>query len=377
MNTIPFRSLGKYDWPSTPVNRGLDRLREAVRPLLNRGDASGIDTGRLERPSQALLDDLSEPPAHQPVVSELDATLSGWLDAPENGPRHQTIVLPPCDREDLLGRWAGDRGLPVFGLDRGVGELDALDTASAEPLVVPKLERHFLRTRDGLVRMRILIDRMARMERSLIVGCNSWAWQFLRKSCEIDLVFSDPVTFRAYDRERLRAWLGTLAHAPADETALCFRAAATGRDVFGNGDGEAEVSSFMTDLAKRSLGIPWVAWHLWRDSLRTEIPIHDDEDAMRDCKPNTLWVAELQSPSVPSRSDQNALLILHALLIHGGLTDDQIVQTVPLVTYTNVLSSLLRGGLIDETDGLYRCHPAAYPAVRDGLKNNGYPVDVL
>ncbi|MEM9600823.1 MAG: hypothetical protein AAF926_07360 [Pseudomonadota bacterium] len=41
------------------------------------------------------------------------------------------------------------------------------------------------------------------------------------------------------------------------------------------------------------------------------------------------------------------------------------------------MSSLLRAGLIDVTDGLYRCLPAAYPVIRDGLRNNGYPLDVL
>jgi hypothetical protein len=69
--------------------------------------------------------------------------------------------------------------------------------------------------------------------------------------------------------------------------------------------------------------------------------------------------------------------VLHALLIHGGLTGDQIVQTVPLVTYTHVLASLERSGLIDKVDGLYRCRPAAYPVIRDGLNNSGYPVDIL
>jgi hypothetical protein len=80
---------------------------------------------------------------------------------------------------------------------------------------------------------------------------------------------------------------------------------------------------------------------------------------------------------LPSRSDQNALLVLHALLIHGGLTQDQIVQTVPLVSYTHVLASLQQAGLIDKTDGFYACLPSAYTAIRDALNNNGYPVDSL
>jgi hypothetical protein len=71
------------------------------------------------------------------------------------------------------------------------------------------------------------------------------------------------------------------------------------------------------------------------------------------------------------------LLILHALLIHGGLTEPLIARTVPLVSYTNVLASLVSAGLIDREDDAYRCVPAAYPVIREGLKNNGYPMDVL
>ncbi|MEM7728699.1 MAG: hypothetical protein AAF311_05420 [Pseudomonadota bacterium] len=396
---LPFRALGRYAWPRTPVNRGVDKLRGRLRGLWTSKDSpAGIDKGRLEPVSAARLDRLAPAPAHAPVHAELDATLRDWIADPGSLVRRQTLVLPPCDREDLVGSWAAERGLQVFGTDRREAELDALDDADADPLVIPKLERRFLRTRDGLAGMRRLIDRIAAMERRTVIGCNSWAWQFLRKSCEIDLVFADPVTFRAYDRERLRAWLGALAHGPKSENGevdgegtVCFRAVQNGRDVFGNGDGETELSAYMTDLAKRSLGIPWVAWHVWRDSLRVEIAPEEEragpfpqpgpakEALAGDAPPDrrTLWVTDASAPSVPSRGDQNALLVLHALLIHGGLTQDQIGQTVPLVSYTNVLASLVGGGLIDRTDGLYRCVPAAYPAVRDALGNNGYPVDVL
>ncbi len=378
---LPFRSLGKYDWPSTPVNRGMERLRERVRELTGRKeDASGIAADRLDPVPADLLERIVDAPANQPVLAELDATLDGWLSDPDGPKRLQTIVLPPCDREDLLGRWADSRGLQVFDTDRRLGELDALDDPEAAPLVIPKLEARFLRTLDGLDDVRRLLDRIATLERRAVIGCNSWAWQFLRKSCEIDLVLSEPVTFRAFDKQRLRAWLGSLAHGPGGEDTVCFRSAQSGADVFGNGEGDAEVSPYMADLAKRSLGIPWVAWHLWRPSLFLAKPEEGEETATPvdpSCDPHTVWVTPIKPLALPNRNDQNALLVLHALLIHGGLTADQIAQTVPLVSYTNVLPSLLREGLVDRVDGLYRCLPAAYPAVRDALNNNAYPVDVL
>jgi hypothetical protein len=380
---ITFRPLGKFEWPSTTVNRGVDLALSQFRKKLRRSDKdAGIDPERLSPAPVDLLGRVCEPPAHFPLLAELDATLSAWLTDENTSHKVQTIILPPCDRENLLGQWAEANDLQTFGTDRKMAELDALDNPEATPLVIPKLEQRFLRTRSGLHDVRQLLDRLSIMERRIIIGCNSWAWQFLRKSCEIDLIFAAPMTFQAFDKKRLRSWLGTLALDPADGANLCFRSASSGQDVFGNGEGETEVSEFMTELAKASIGVPWVAWHLWNDSLHIEKTIDEDNNSEETAPPvadtrETIWVIDIRPPSVPSRNDQNALLVLHALLIHGGLTQDQIVQTVPLVTYTHVLPSLIRSGLIDKIDDLYRCLPAAYPVIRDGLNNSGYPVDIL
>lgn len=380
---VTFRPLGKYEWPSTAVNRGVDLALAQFRKKFRRSDKdAGIDAEHLVPATPEMLDRVCEPPSHFPLISELDATLGSWLLGETSTDRVKTIVLPPCDRDDLLSHWAVTHDLQVFGTDRLMAELDGLDDPHATPLVIPKLERRFLRTRGGLHDIRQLLDRLAVMERRIIMGCNSWAWQFLRKSCEIDLIFAAPMTLQAFDKNRLRNWLGTLALDPADEATLCFRSASSGQDVFGNGEGETEISAYMTDLAKGSIGVPWVAWHLWKKSLHTAKPLDgaedpkDDRHAKADTR-ETVWVTDIKSPSVPNRNDQNAFLVLHALLIHGGLTQDQIVQTVPLVTYTHVLASLVRSGLIDKVEGLYRCIPAAYPVIRDGLSNSGYPVDSL
>lgn len=381
---LPFKPLGQYAWPSAPVNHGVETLLSQFKQWLGRRDMSvGIDQTRLQIPSADFVNTVAEPPANHPLLEELTFALSHWVQSDTADTPHQMIVLPPCDREDLLHQWANAEGLPFFGLDRSFADLDEFDTNEASPVILSKLEHRFLRTRQGLIEVRLLLDRVSRMTRPVLIGCNSWAWQFLRKSCEIDLIFPDPLMFQAFDKTRIRRWLGTLAHSPEDTETFCFRSVSTGRDVFGNGEGEAEVSAFMTDLARRSHGIPWIAWHLWRMSLRVmdRDQASSDTEGALDRKPadgiETIWVMDLPAPTVPNRNDQNALLVLHSLLIHGGLTEDQIVQTVPLVSYTNVLTSLVRARLIDQIDGQYRCLPSAYPAIRDGLKNNSYPVDIL
>ena len=378
-----FRPLGEFEWPTTAVNRGFDLAMTQFRKKFRRNDKDGgVDPKYLVPPPPELLDRVCEPPSHFPLISELDETFDAWLSDTASTDRAKMIVLPPCDRDDLLSHWAETHDLQVFGTDRLMAELDGLDDPGATPLVIPKLECRFLRTRSGLHDIRRLLDRLSGMERRIIMGCNSWAWQFLRKSCEIDLIFSAPMTFHAFDKQRLRNWLGALSLDSKDTQALCFRSASSGRDVFGNGQGETEISAYMTDLAKASIGVPWVAWHLWKESLHTLEPTEDNEEPVNDKQAEadpreTIWVTDIKPPTVPNRNDQNAFLVLHALLIHGGLTLDQIVQTVPLVTYTHVLASLVQSKLIDKVDGVYRCIPAAYPVIRDGLSNAGYPVDIL
>jgi hypothetical protein len=380
---LPFRPLGQYNWPSSPVNRGLDRFRDRVTALFgSKQTKSAIDTAQLDAAPVGLLDRLVGRPAHQPLIADLDATLEDWLTSDPGASRLQMIILPPCDREDLLGTWAKARLLPIFPDDGQAADLSQQDDQSAAPLVIPHLERRFLRSLNGLDEVRRMLDQLSQMDRRVIIGCNSWAWQFLRKSCEIDLVCANPLSMQAYNQERLRAWLGRLAFASPDDgqPGLCFRTISDGRDVFGNMDGEAEISSFMSHLAKRSLGIPWVAWQFWRSSLKVRPTAHDDPDQTPESvpyDPDTIWVSDLSGPTVPDRNNQTALLVLHALLIHGGLRRDQIEETVPMIAYSNVIPALQREGLIDETRGLYRCVPIAYPAIRDALSSSGYPMDTL
>ncbi|MEM9601188.1 MAG: hypothetical protein AAF926_09205, partial [Pseudomonadota bacterium] len=318
---VPFRPLGKYDWPSTPVDHGIDRFRSAfLERLRGRKDQSAVDTQTLQPAGSELLDRLAPPPASHPLMAELDLTLQDWASSPKTHQPLQMIVLPPCERNDILSVWARENALELFSSDRDPAELESLNIPDQPPLIIPRLEDRFLRTPQGLHAVRELVKALTGFRRRALIGCNSWAWQFLRKACEIDLVLNEPMTFRAFNRHRLRNWLGSLALGtlPDDVSEdraerLCFRSVDKGTDVFGNGDGEDEISAYMTELARRSFGIPWVAWHLWRESLYVVPPSDEDITETADMSsPETIWVMRPRMVSLPDRSDQNALLVLHA-----------------------------------------------------------------
>ena len=145
-------------------------------------------------------------------------------------------------------------------------------------------------------------------------------------------------------------------------------------------DGELEHDYFL-HLAARSLGIPWVAWHQWRRSLRsgleekdepTEAPEQESKDDQQ-----TLWVAALEDYSLPGEKSDIALLVLQALLIHGGLTAEELRLVIPVIGDSNILVALRNAGLIENRDGQFTCLAAAYPAIRSGLITAGFPKDQL
>ena len=380
----PFRPLGNYDWPSTPVNRNIDRIKSLLKKRLFRSkNNGGIDLERLQPAEEHLLDKVAAPPANKPLIEELDFTLEDWIS--EENPKQpiKTLIFPPCDRENFLRSWAGEKEYPILELDDFERKISNApdkisDLFDQDILVIPRLEDWFRRSETHLASVRLLLSALETPPQKIIIGCNSWAWQFLRKACEIDAVCIDPLTFQAFDTKRLGRWLESLSEGITDAS-LNFKSAKSGGDAFDFKPGSEQHNDYMSDLANKSLGIPWVAWNIWRASLQTdsdkEPPIKDA--TMSESAVETLWITELRDFALPNRHDQNALLVLQTLLIHNGLSRADIELTVPTSQYTNVIPSLIHSGMVDKIEDIYHCVPAAYPAIRDGLRSAGFPTDIL
>ena len=69
--------------------------------------------------------------------------------------------------------------------------------------------------------------------------------------------------------------------------------------------------------------------------------------------------------------------MLHALLIHGTLSAEEIDRVVPLDGRGAILASLLHAGFVNRGPDGYRIRTAAYPSVRSGLTAAGFPVAPL
>ncbi len=380
---VTFEPIGHYKAPPLPTEHVVRRLLERARNAVSgESDDPVVGKDHLARATTELLDAVAGPPACGPLLDELDRTLREWLGDPAPASRLKVIVLPPCDRNDVVETWAREHGHRVVEppdrqtLLRATAR-PALDDGGDGPIVVPRLERWFLRHRTGLAAVRALLAEFAHVERHCVIGCNSWAWAFLAKATDAAIVLPKALTLRPFDAARLQGWLSSLAR--ADETdAMTFRLSGSGADVFAADDDGKRADRHLEQLAARSLGIPWVAWHLWRESLRTgDAPSSKKAKRLADRDDRTLWISDLDEPVLPDDREEYALLVLQALLIHDALTPGELSDVMPPEGEHDLIPSLLATGFVERSNGTIRIRPSAYPTVRRELKAAGYPVDVL
>ena len=382
--TKPFQPLGDYDWPSSPVNHNLDKLKDVLKQqVFRRRNEKGVESNNLAPIETPYLDEVVPPPAHEPLMQDLDLTLEDWINEAHPAQAIKTLIFPPCDRNNFLQSWAEKNNYPVLNPAEFEKKLKKTPTKIGELfdsdiLVIPRLEDWFRRSETRLANLRALLSALETYPQKVVVGCNSWAWQFLRKSCEIDSICTRPMTFQAFNGKRLSRWLEDLSNR-AGGANLTFKSAESGKDAFNLNSNADSKNEFMSELANKSLGIPWVAWSLWRDSLRASREKEQSlaKSEQEESQIQTLWITQLRDFSLPDHHDQSALLVLQTLLIHNGLSREDIDLTVPNSQYSNVLPALINAGLVDKMGDIFQCVSAAYPSIRDGLRSAGYPMDVL
>jgi len=394
-----FQPVEAYDPPSLPTVDWLQATLTRLRTLVQRSDAQPfIADDRLQRSTLDMLDQVVAPPACGPLVDELQATLGTWVDADQPTFCQQLVVMPPCDEKGVMESWAERYGHQLLDAPAR----DTLFTADASSLprlegasllVIPRLEEWFVRHRNGLALVRALLSRLNSLGRRCVIGCNSWAWAFLSKAVGAQLMLPNGLTFKPFDATRLSVWFAELAQAESLDN-IRFRLSTSGRDVLARDDDGDLVSDHFTTLAARSRGIPWVAWHMWRRSLRSTADQTTDTQAKPapehvDGVPTqralgtpddeqTLWVVALEQFALPGGdAGPDALIVLQALLIHGALSLEQLARTTPIVGQSNVLAALIRSGVVQRDGALFRCCPAAYPAIRSGLHTAGFSMDRL
>jgi hypothetical protein len=403
-----FIPIDHYTRPTEPatevVRKGMrgawGRLRQhspPEKPLIADAELSQVPEERLR--------EAAPPPAWDDAVSALSSALEHWLKAPEPESSMQVLVGPPfAGVSEIATHWGHAHEwrlitppLAAQVLEGGSDWFSELESDDKTPLVMPSLEGCYLRHHDGLALIRRLIDWVCAHRLRCLLVCNSWAWAYLRRALEVDVLFPSPLTLQGFDDERLQRWFRSLASG-ADGAVFTFLQANSGKPVLYGVNHGAEssaeepiphkaskstrshrVTDFLKYVAGRSRGNPGVAWTIWRRSLHLAVR----NEAHGTDIPNdshVLWVkpwSQIDLPYCPSQLSQSDLLVLHALLLHGCLTTEILPQLLPQTT-TEMMHSLheLRArGILHEAQARWQVTPLGYPAVRPILESEGYLTD--
>ena len=247
-----------------------------------------------------------------------------------------------------------------------------------KPWVLPRLERCFLRHANGLDLVRHFLEAAAsgRAGKGLI-ACDSWAWAFLRRVWPLPQPFA--LTLQAFDGQAL-ARLFSLLGAPKGKRRVSFRNARSGQETLSvpyQGDGCSEE---LIRLAAHCRGNPGTARDYWRERLRStpDADVDLDQDEGESANGEVIWVsAALAQPTLPNDAAEDVALLLHALLLHGGLTEPALAEVLPLSRQRSMatLCRLQQLEVAEWSNGEWRVAALAYALVRDWLRGRDFLTD--
>jgi len=392
--------LAEFKPPSSPapeaVRSGLHDLWRRLRggETANNGAEPDVE---MERPSQRLLDWAApEPDWATTELAGLETGLRGWLDSEAASVGVQTIVDPPMGLvRERLERWAAEQDYFIITPptpEQIIADSDewlgALPLDGGQRLLLPRLERSFLRHHNGLDLLRRLLYRIDRLDPPLLVLCQSWAWPYLCQAVQIDAVLGAPRTPAPFGDEALHRWLGGSAQ-DASPHPVVFREASNGKTLLepftADSAPSSTASAYLKNLAARSRGNPRVAWNIWRSALLASKDRSVEKEAQEEAKEDvgyTLWVRPWEQMHLPDLAGSAKSLdgmLLYTLLLHGGLARHLLTDLLPF-SPGQLLERLHRlrvAGVVEESGDVWGPTPVGYPAIRRFLEEEGFLVDAL
>lgn len=395
-----FVPLSDYQLPTAgfgqTAGRGVARLWRRLRPppeetespFTPHEDLSALDADCLRRVAPA--------PQWRAAADALDEALEPWLQARKPGVSAVFVVGPPhSGRQHILQEWAAlhkwrllksPKPEQILGGDASWSKQWAKDETA---WVLPELEHCFLRHVDGLTLIRQLFNVLGSEHAGrVVIGCDSWAWAFLQHVW----TGHKPAVLvcQALDDQRLAQWLVHLAN--PRRSRYIFRQSNDGRFVlppafdvqFSNGKPLAS-RSYAQRLAAHSRGIAGVALDYWRSSLSArpdEAAAPGVKDDAEETGHFTIWVTpwdEIRQPSLPADAGHDHAFLLHALLLHSGLSADVLTRILPfsLSRVVQMLYQLEDAELVAAEDAVWSVSGRGYPPVHAFLEREGYLVDAF
>ncbi|MDD4794746.1 MAG: hypothetical protein PHU18_05840, partial [Dehalococcoidales bacterium] len=379
--------------------RSIGRLIDLVRSKTREPEAliAGAD---LKPVGQKLLKKLLPQIPVDQLAMGLAESLGEWEKAGPTGFNGLFAVGAPFSRTaDTVKSWAKNKGYMLIEPPT-VGEIIKHDESIFsvlnkvdKPLVFTRFEKWYLRQTEGLDLIRKLINRLQSFSGSYLIQCDSWAWTYLSVALDINQLYPEPIVLEPLDYNMLDRWFGSPA-AGKDRPDYVFRQSNNGSyvinplvsGVISAGDNTENVATtdFLKHLAAYSRGNPGVARAIWALNLQDMPDENADERMVEEAhaqEGRVIWVKPWAQDNCPymAKREKISLLVLHAILLHGGLSVDVLNYLLPSPVHQIqiALHQLALAGLVGEEEGVYSVTPAGYPSVRQTLYGEGFLVDGL
>jgi hypothetical protein len=373
--------LGDYKRPERPATEAVRSGFSGLFKRNRRTSANGpvVADEHLRQLPSDLLNASAAWPDWAEAVPELEQALSD-ITRPNAG-RHRIRALvgaPYSGAREAVRCWAEQRQWPIIEpptpariLAQDESWFEALAAEDGPPIIIAELEHCLLRHPFGLAFLRRLFDQLHASPRPCLIATNSWTWAYLTVAMQIGDHMAAPLTLQAFDSNHLERWFrrlvrcdGPVVFRQADDGSLVFAtgAASTAADSASAAQSLGKRSDFLGRLAGHSRGIAGVAWGIWRQSLETaaseDVATHLEE-ADAAAERSVIWVcpwARIHRPTLPADAGLPELLVLHALLIHGGLPDGAVSEVLAALgsRVVAVLRSLAAYGIIEEHQGRWQ-----------------------
>lgn len=329
-------------------------------------------------PSQARLGPLDEARLARLVPDPPRSAQRAAIDAARGRARRVLIVRPDDGGWDAVLDDAGPGGREVVpppdeaSLGTALAAPLAERLTDPEPLHLCRLERWGVRHHDGLGALRTLLALLASREGPWSADVGPWAWAWMRSLLPEARGLPAPLAPAPLDGAALREWLDTGAR-------LRIR-----------GRGDAPDDGTYRALAARSQASAGTAAAIWRDCLRDGAERSPDDESDEDvgdvggdgsgpdgARPyDAVWLVdpariELPSAAWPGRDE---LLVLHAVLLHGGVAPSVVARSVPGLSTDpeGAIRQAVLHGLLRMDGPRVRPAPLALPALRDRLTSEAF-----
>jgi hypothetical protein len=399
LETIEWQAirLDEFVAPSEPTTEAVRlRLRDWWQQLVQRRAEPTFDDqpASLTSAPVDLLDYLLPAPDWETIGSHTLASLCAQHDFTAS-PSLVFVTPPYFTAQQALLKWAERENALILEpptpeqiLQSPEAWLHTWPDQPDMPVVIPALERCYLRHQRGLGLVRTLIETLGHSRRPSIILCNSWAWAFLTHACATNLLTTRPWTPEGLDATQLDRLFAQLIQ-ESGQTHYTFRRADNGKITLRmTPDDDSDYSAeYLTHLAAYTLGNPIVAWTVWRRSLlvaadedngvKAGAVAEADQDRRR-----KVWVQtweKVPRPQLTAPLEDLTAFILHSLLLHNGLSTSLLHRLLPAhpVDLSRALRYLYVAGIVQENTGRWTVTAAAYPEVRRGLLQQGFLVDAL